>query len=93
MKKSDITFKHSCPNEDCEGDLLIQLYPDPPDNNSWSIIEPCEECGFSDEDEADFEWRQSVEWVAGNVYEDYIEGLKDAYWESKLDAYRDGEAV
>lgn len=91
MARYELQFKHSCPDEDCEGDVLIQLYPDPPDNNSWDIIEPCDECGASDKDDGSYEWMQSVEWVAHQVWEDYIEGQREAAAEARFEAHRDGE--
>lgn len=88
-----IEFKHSCPNEDCEGEVLLRAECDPPDNNGWMLVEKCDDCGAgeSEAEGADFDWQRSVQYCAEQILEDEIEAAKERAYEARFDAYRDGE--
>ena len=98
-----LEFIRSCPRWACEGDIIITIngtergqekthnHPATGDFIDWQITGSCPSCGLDDRESLSWDDEMDITQECAERLSDYIEAQKEAYYESKYEAQRDGE--
>lgn len=96
-----LSYKRNCPL--CEDEIEICIHgatPGTPATHShpatgdyidWTILSPCPGCGLDDRGSLSWDDEMEITQECAERLSDYIEAQKEAYYEMRYEAYRDGE--